>query len=320
MHRLIPLIFLVVAGLSPNSLSGTQPFRINEVLPAPVVGASIIEVINISAAPADVSGFNLCWQFSYLGLPSAVLPAGGLLRVHLGASGTNTATDVFVPLGLPPLGTLAEGVSLYRPGSGFTFFSNPANIVDFVQYGAGNQPRADVAQAAGIWPSTSAFVPAPGTGVTVAWDGDGEGAGDWFRDASPTLGAANLSPGAAALTVGPGCSAGAASVLGVNSAVALGNIDLALVLESAPASKPGLLFVGFGTVSLPVLGICTFYVNTSPVGLELPIATDGSGGFTLPLLLDDPLFIGVELGLQAIVANDVFSPKFDMSNGLSLTF
>ncbi|MFT7462935.1 MAG: hypothetical protein ACI9EF_001277 [Pseudohongiellaceae bacterium] len=57
----------------------------------------------------------------------------------------------------------------------------------------------------------------------------------------------------------------------------------------------------------------------TPVGLEIPIATNGSGGLTLPLLLDDPVFIGVELGLQTIVANDVFSPKFDLSSGLSLT-
>lgn len=311
---------VTLAVLACLSTARAQEFRITEVLPNPVAGDQIVEVTNIGGATANLGGMNLCVQNIYHALPSVSLAPGASVRVHMSAAGVNTPTDIFTGLSFPSLGFLIQSVSLYKPGAGFIFFGNPANIVDFLQYGAGGQLRSEVAVAAGIWPSIDEFVPSPSAAVSLAWDGGGETAANWFRDTSPTLGAPNLTATSAVASVGSGCGAVAPPTLSNSSVPAFGNLDLALLVGSSQPNKPALLFVGLGTTSVPVLQVCSFHVNSVPFLLEIPLATDAAGGIVLPVFVEIPSLAGIELGFQVLIQGSVPVPKFDMTNGLGLTF
>ena len=98
--------------------------------------------------------------------------------------------------------------------------------------------------------------------MSLAWDGSGETPAAFFRDITPTLGSANLSAGAQNVSVGPGCNG--APTLVATSAPAFGNLDLFLQIDSNQSNMLALLFVGVGTIDVPVINPgCRFYVDTS---------------------------------------------------------
>jgi len=312
---------LALTALACLGSAHTQDLRITEILPDQTGGDPVIELTNTGGAPLDPVGMNLCVQFQCYVLPSLALAPGDSVIVHAGVAGIDTATDVYTGAAFPAPGAVVEGVSLYLPGSGAPFFANPANIVDFVQYGAGNQPQAGVAVAAGIWPSTVEFAQQPFPDISLAWDGFGEGASNWFRDATPTLGGPNLSATAGTTVVGTGCGAVVPASLTPTSVPAFGNIDFTLVMTSGQPNAPGLLFIGVGTASFPVLQVCSFHVNPQPLMLEFPVVMDGSGGMVLGLFIDDVVVVGLEIGFQVVVqgAPGAF-PKFDLTNGVGVTY
>lgn len=80
---------------------------------------------------------------------------------------------------------------LYRDSN----FGSASSIIHGLVIGDGPfSGQVPVAVAAGIWASLDAFVQAPATGQTLAWDGSGIMPADWYRDATPTLGQPNFTP------------------------------------------------------------------------------------------------------------------------------
>lgn len=313
---LVSSLLLGFAG----SLEAQTPLRINEVIFGVGAADDIVELINDSGANTNTSGVNMCSDFQYAALASATVAPGGTIRVHVGVAGTNTPTDLFTGVAMSPLSSTSGNMSLYIPGSGFPFFSNPANLVDFLQWGFGGQPRSDLAAANGSWPSTGAFLATVADGQSLAWDGAGDALADWFRDGSPTDGAPNLTGTAATSDLGPGCDVGTPDRLELLGAPALGNLDLALSVETDNPSAPSVLFIGIGSINANVLQVCHFYVDQSVASLFINFNTNGSGNRLIPIPIDDPSIAGIPISVQAAVSNAVPFPKFDLTNGRLLTF
>ncbi len=316
MLRFVPIAFALALPASG------QGFELSEVLPAPPVGDPLVELVNDGAIPLDTASVRLVVGVDDEPLPSAVVAPGGFVRIHVGVAGVDTPTDLFVP-GLTQPALAADSVALYvEPGGPppAGYLDDPANLVDFVQWGAPDQPFADVAQDANEWFFASTFVPAPFAGASVAWDGAGSASLDWFRDASPTLGGVNVQPSAALSKFGNQCSAFAAGpMLDAVSPPALGNVDFRIDFWTQSLNQPAILFFGTSTVTVPIFGgTCDFYVG----GLfgQLAFVSPPSGMATFPVPVPDvPALLGQRFVVQVGVDNGFgppFAPPADLSSAL----
>ena len=80
------------------------------------------------------------------------------------------------------------GLALYESNQ----FTSAEAIVDFVQWGAGNSARENVAVEAGIW-SAGDFINVLGDGAnSLIFDGEGNAASDWSETSTPTFGEENV--------------------------------------------------------------------------------------------------------------------------------
>jgi hypothetical protein len=181
----------VVALLSTTAVSGQVV--INEVLFDPIgvnFGGQIVEIRNQGASPEAVGGFWLYfaparWQFP---ADAAPIPPGETIRVHVNSHGVATVSDYFTGIaGMRNLNQ-KDAVAVYSTN----VFTNPAVLVDFVQWGGASNAGEDVAAAAGQWTvGTFVNVEALRDGSSIAYDGSGFTPGDWCVDGTPTLGATN---------------------------------------------------------------------------------------------------------------------------------
>jgi hypothetical protein len=190
----LPLLFgtLSVLPAGPAAANNSFGVYINEVLYDPVgsnAGAQKIELVNKSGAAVSLTNWSLCIQFSYRTFPSgASIPAGGLYTIHVNATGTNTPTEWYTGAYVT-IDAASDAVALYHTATGF---ATAANMEDFVQFGAGAQPRENVAAAAGLW-TAGAFVAAAAEGQSLAYNGSGtlpHPVSDYCNE-TPTIGAAN---------------------------------------------------------------------------------------------------------------------------------
>lgn len=126
--------------------AGVNDLRITEVNPA----TGQIEVTHIGATQfTTTSSLPFCHRFNYF----TVIPA----NTTFGAG----ESKVFVVAGL---NTTDSDIWLYRDGN-FTFASS---IITGMKYGpAANVGRTALAASVGLWPSASAFVPAPAAGQSL---------------------------------------------------------------------------------------------------------------------------------------------------------
>src|SRR5690606_7130495 len=94
---------------------------------------------------------------------------GGRVVIHLGASGTDTATDQFAAAfgELPLVGSM----TLLRGG---------VELVDFVQWGADGQMYEVEADAVGEWPQGD-FVSTTTQGNSFHYDGTANDSGAWYE-------------------------------------------------------------------------------------------------------------------------------------------
>lgn len=157
-----------MTGMLQISASGVavSSFRITEVQYNEASGFDRIEIANLGGDFGDLGRYRIAIS----GTTAIAVPLGsvgvlsggspGRVVIHTNRTGTNTQTEQFMPgIGnLPATGSVA----LYAPNTaaGMTSLADSTQIIDFVQWGAGDQPNAATAVAAGIWPSTGDFVPA----------------------------------------------------------------------------------------------------------------------------------------------------------------
>lgn len=137
-----------------------------------------VELANLSDNPIDVSDYILCLgpgtyrtlsDLEILSGTTTTIPANGFLVVGYDLAPTS------------------GGLGLYENGSDFT---NPETLLDFVQYGADGTSRESVAVSAGIWTLGEVVSLPVNSSSTLAYDGNGDSASDWFEGA-PTVGTAN---------------------------------------------------------------------------------------------------------------------------------
>ncbi len=136
----------LAAQFAATVQAGINDLRITEVNPA----TGQVEVTHIGATQFTTSSsLPFCHRFNYF----TVIPAN--TTISPGES------KVFVVAGL---NTTDSDIWLYRDGN-FTFASS---IITGMKYGpAANVGRTALAASVGLWPSASAFVPAPAAGQSL---------------------------------------------------------------------------------------------------------------------------------------------------------
>lgn len=136
----------LAAQFAASVQAGINDLRITEINPA----TGQIEVTHIGATQVTtISSLPFCHRFNYF----TVIP--GNTTFGPGES------KVFVVAGL---NTADSDIWLYRDGN-FTFASS---IITGMKYGpAASVGRTALAAAVGLWPSASAFVPAPAAGQSL---------------------------------------------------------------------------------------------------------------------------------------------------------
>lgn len=292
------LAFAVAAPL------GAQ-LRINELSLDPVgpnAGAQIVELINVSGAPVVIGAdWSICIRPLYPPMPQVTIPTSGIVRVHIGQTGTDTATDWF----LPGVTLAADGeFALYRTN---IFFDDITRIMDFASWGAGAPfTRIVTAVQAGLWPALTAHLTIPAEGNTLAWFGTGSGPSAFFDDSTPTLGAPNQP--ATSIAFGSGCPGTAGTpTLAADPAAPLPWLGspFGVRIGSLPANPTNVVFLVTSLTetppsSLAAIGMpgCDSYLTPDVVQLALAPATGLTLSTTFPA---DPAFAGARLLRQAAV-------------------
>lgn len=131
-------------------------FRLTEVQFNVAGGQDLIEIANLGGAAGDLRSYRIAVSGSGTGVAIVAtdfpVPANGRVTIHTGASGANTATDIFTPA-IGNLGDAAGSVSLYVPSSltPQNALTNKDLMIDFVQWGAPAQANETTAGLAGFW-------------------------------------------------------------------------------------------------------------------------------------------------------------------------
>ncbi len=132
-------------------------------------------ITNQGASAQDLNGWQLCVQPAYWRFPARTLASGQSLEIEFG-TGTDTDARVFTGGRIGPPDPALGNLALYRGGN----FSNPADLVHFVQWGSGGLGRASVAVAADIWTAGEFVEAGPlASGGKLEYAGIGTGAAAW---------------------------------------------------------------------------------------------------------------------------------------------
>ena len=318
-----PALVTLATTLVLSSAISAQ-LAITEVLVDPVgtnAGKQIVEVTNITNSTFTPTGWWICAPFTYASIPQVAIPAGGVVKFHIGATGTNSKTDSYFPF-FRALGT-TDVFMLYKD----RFFHLNGGIIDFVSWGGG-AGRIGQAVAVKVWESTKATVTLPkGEGKTIQWDGRAHASTSWVADAAASLGSKNDI--ATATPFGGGCGGARGTP---QLAVAAGQRPklgggFSLELGPLPTSSPSLtqLIVGvsrttWNTNKLPLdLGpfgapSCNLRVSFD---LLLPLSNTG-GKVTQPLSVPNQARLkGIRFFLQAYALDSSANAlQVVVSNGL----
>jgi plastocyanin len=164
-------------------------FRITEVQYNVAAGKDLVEITNHGNAIGNLGDYRLSAQAGVavtLPLATLTVPGGGRVVLHANASGTNTATDVFLPA-LPDL-PVAGAVALYVPNSQAPSLAQTDQVIDFVQWGAAGGANEATASGAALW-SAGQFVPGVADGHSLELcDFAHRGAAAWAEVSSPNFG------------------------------------------------------------------------------------------------------------------------------------
>ncbi|RMG26729.1 MAG: CHRD domain-containing protein [Bacteroidetes bacterium] len=129
----------------------------------------VFAIKNFGSSMVDVSGYRLCSKFVYAPGPlSALTLESGSLML---GSGDTVMVSGFA------IDDAAADVGLYLPTGAF---SDPNNMVDFMQYGSAGNGRESVAAAKGIW-TAGQYIMGEGP-YTFVGGGEDLGAGFWINN------------------------------------------------------------------------------------------------------------------------------------------
>src|SRR3989344_9041629 len=176
-------------------LAASAAVVINEILFDPAgadTGLESIELYNPDAAAQDLSGWELYPDgIGYFIFPNGFsLSPGSFVAIHLRASGTNDAANLYHSSPTSNMGNSSGSLALFRPGG-----RGAETIVDFVRYHKpGSSERKTwepAAIEAGLWVAGE-FVDvgalAEGSSIGLAHDGARLGAAAWAIFQAPTIG------------------------------------------------------------------------------------------------------------------------------------
>jgi hypothetical protein len=174
-----------------NSCAIVDQLVLNEVVADPVgpnAGTTLVEVHNGHSFGANLTS----WRWSTAGVtgpfaPNQTIPAGGYLLIHLNTTGTNDNANLYTGAS-PDLDPAAGSFTIYKNSADF---SNPANLADFVQWGAPGQADESAAVLASEW-TASDFIPQLPEGHSHGYTGIGNGSGSWCDQNPPTPLAATI--------------------------------------------------------------------------------------------------------------------------------
>jgi plastocyanin len=175
-----------------SGATGLSDFRISEVQFNAAGNLDLVEIENIGS-PGNMGRYRLKVsglpvQTLQIGSsPDLAVPGAGHVVLHCNATGTSTATDLFLPAitNLPANGSIA----LYVPNTSVTNLSTASQLIDFVQWGAGAQENESVAVAAGLWTAGAAITNvADGHSIERCGDPGQYGAGFWHEISTPNFG------------------------------------------------------------------------------------------------------------------------------------
>jgi plastocyanin len=168
-------------------------FRITEVLYDAAGNLDKIEIQNMGKVTGDLGRYRIATSNDVEAVPLASVSvlSSALVTIHVGVSGTNSATDLFMPL-LAPLPDASGSVALYAPGTigGQNSLLDASAIVDYVEYGAGAQANEAVAATAGLW-TAGQFVPTvalQGRSIEFCGNRADHGASNWAEISPPNFG------------------------------------------------------------------------------------------------------------------------------------
>lgn len=98
---------------------------------------------NFGTTSVDITGYRFAHKGNYPALTSLTLVGGGAI---IGASNTRIISGFTFASH-----TVGSDVALFVPGSSSGDFTNPAKMVDFMQYGAAGNATESVAVSKGVW-------------------------------------------------------------------------------------------------------------------------------------------------------------------------
>lgn len=190
---LVKRISLVILPLVALTGSASADLVINEIFydpPGSDAGNEWIELMNAGDQNFDTTGLWLCVEPAYYGLPARVIPPGAYFLIRWNTSGTNSTTEVFTGSTGRQLES-DDSVALYTTNA----FDDPDAIFDFIQWGAQNQPRSDVADEAGIWDRFAFIGGAPeGQSLSLIPDGMDQNSPAGWSVTEPTPGTGSVIP------------------------------------------------------------------------------------------------------------------------------
>ena len=321
------MFFSLVLLLNSALLFAQANPVLNEVLYDPVganAGNQLIEIKNIGDATADIGGWWFCNRLSYTQLPTGVtIPPGGIIVFHVGSSGTNTSTDIFLS-GMSSLNASASDVSFYFNST----FTSSSSIRDFVQWGSGGNGRESVAVGAGIW-TAGDFITDVTEGHSIEYDGDGNSSSDWVDQPVPTIGQENTGvPPAPSISIQPNSLDYGDVILGFSSDlnITITNVgDTTLIVSDINSSSA--VFTTLSDTSFSLQPDSSILVNITftpdSVGLFSGTLTifnndpvDSTASVSLAGTAFIPLPATIAVSPDSLLFGDVF---YESSSDLNLT-
>jgi hypothetical protein len=139
--------FILIIVIIAFALSSEAQVRLIIVVP----GSGIVTLKNFGDSEVDISSHRLCHSFKYAVISSLTIISGNPSALAAG--------DVLVVAIIDePLNAIDSDLGFYLPDGAF---SDPDNMLDFMQYGSSGNGRESVAVEKGIW-EAGTFISNPG--------------------------------------------------------------------------------------------------------------------------------------------------------------